>query len=102
MPEELRKANVTPVFKKRRGPGKLDNSQPHLYLWKDDGATYSGCSKQVEENKIIRSSQHRFTKGKSDLTNLVAFYDAVTDRADERRAVNVVYLEISMAFDSLP
>jgi len=29
--------------------------------------------KQVEEKKVVRSSQHRFTKGKSCLNNLIAF-----------------------------
>jgi len=29
--------------------------------------------KQVEEKKFIRSSQHGFIKGKSCLTNLIAF-----------------------------
>lgn len=31
-------------------------------------------SMQVEEKKIISSSQYEFTKGKSYLTNLAAFY----------------------------
>ena len=35
-------------------------------------------SKQVEEKKIVRSSQHGFTKGKSCLTNMIPFYDGMT------------------------
>ena len=46
----------------------------------------------MEEKKVIRSSQHRFTKGKSYLTDLMAFYDGMTGGLDEGRAVDVVGL----------
>ena len=58
-------------------------------------------SKKVEENKVIRSRQPRFTKGKSHLTNLVAFYDVMTGWINEGRAVDVVYLVFSKAFDNV-
>ncbi|KAK4832113.1 LOW QUALITY PROTEIN: hypothetical protein QYF61_020740 [Mycteria americana] len=48
---------------------------------------------------VIGKSQHRFINGKSCLTNLVAFYDKVTCSVEVGRAVDIVYLEFSKAFD---
>ncbi|CAM5108210.1 unnamed protein product [Natator depressus] len=56
--------------------------------------------KHLEERKVIRNSQHGFTKGKSCLTNLIAFYDEITGSVDEGKAVDV-FLDFSKAFDTL-
>ncbi|CAM5107468.1 unnamed protein product [Eretmochelys imbricata] len=55
--------------------------------------------KHLEERKVIRNSQHGFTKGKSCLTNLIAFHDEITGSVDEGKAVDVLFLDYSKAFD---
>jgi len=59
----------------------------------------SGC---VKDNQGIRPSQHGFMKGRSCLTNLISFHDQVTRLLDEGKAVDVVYLDFSKAFDTVP
>ncbi|GAB0203099.1 mitochondrial enolase superfamily member 1 [Grus japonensis] len=55
----------------------------------------------VEYNQAIRPSQHGFMKGRSWLTNLISFYDKMTCLVDEGKAVHVVYLDFSKAFDTV-
>ncbi|PKU44100.1 rna-directed dna polymerase from mobile element jockey-like [Limosa lapponica baueri] len=80
VPEDWRKANVTPVFKKGKKedagnyrPASL-TSIPGKMM---EQLIVGIISKHVEEKKAIRSSQHGFIKGKSCLTNLIAFYNGM-------------------------
>ncbi|CAM4529249.1 unnamed protein product [Caretta caretta] len=57
--------------------------------------------KHLHERKVIRNSQHGFTKGRSCLTNLIAFYDEITGSVDEGKAVDVLFLDFSKAFDTV-
>ncbi|CAM4404419.1 unnamed protein product [Lepidochelys kempii] len=57
--------------------------------------------KHLEERKVIRNSKHGFTKRKSCLTNLIAFYDEINSSVDERKAVDVLFLDFSKAFDTV-
>jgi len=56
----------------------------------------------MKNNKGIRPSQHGFMKSRSCLTNLISFYDQVTRLVDEEKPVDVIYLDISKAFDTSP
>jgi len=53
------------------------------------------------DNQEIRPSQHWFTKGRSCLTNPISFYDQLTHLMDEGKAVDVVYLDFSKAFEAV-
>uniref|UniRef100_A0A493T809 Reverse transcriptase domain-containing protein n=1 Tax=Anas platyrhynchos platyrhynchos TaxID=8840 RepID=A0A493T809_ANAPP len=57
-------------------------------------------TRHLKGKQAIRPSQHGFMKGRSCLTNLISFYDKVTHWVDEGKAVDVVYLDFSKAFDT--
>jgi len=61
----------------------------------------SAVTWHVQDNQVIRPSQHGFMKGSYCLTNLISFYDKVTLLVDEGEAVDVVYLDFSKAFDTV-
>jgi len=56
----------------------------------------------VQDNQGIRPSQHGFMKGRSCLTSLISCYGQVTRLLDEGKAVDVIYLDFSKAFDTVP
>ncbi|KAK4829233.1 hypothetical protein QYF61_002498 [Mycteria americana] len=59
----------------------------------------SALNRHVQANQGIRPSQHGFMKGRSCLTSLTSFYDQVTHLVDEGKAVDVICLDFSKAFD---
>ncbi|KAK4828009.1 hypothetical protein QYF61_022786 [Mycteria americana] len=61
----------------------------------------STITQHVQDNQVIRPFQHGFMKGRSCLTNLISFYDKMTHLVDEGKALDVVYVDFSKAFDTV-
>lgn len=59
-------------------------------------------SKHIKDKNVTGSSQHTFMKGKLHLTNLSAFCAELTGIVDNGRAVNVLSLNLGVAFGTVP
>ncbi|KAJ7419504.1 hypothetical protein BTVI_25058 [Pitangus sulphuratus] len=80
MPSDWRKASVTAIFTK----GEKEDLTSSASLTSIPGKVMEQIileviTEHIEENKVIRSGQHGFTKGKSGLTKLIAFCDVMAD-----------------------
>jgi len=56
----------------------------------------------LEENKLIKDSQHGFRNKRSCLTNLLDFFNDIYNMYDDSRSVDVIYLDFQKAFDKVP
>ena len=54
------------------------------------------------KHKLINTSQHRFLKARSCLTNLLCFFEEITKWVDDGSPVDVIYLDFQKAFDKVP
>ncbi|CAM4583475.1 unnamed protein product [Lepidochelys kempii] len=103
-PDDWKKANVVPIFKNRKkeDPGNYRpvslTSVPGKIM---EQVLKESILKHLDERKVIRNSHHGFTKSKSCLTNLIAFYDEITGSVDEGKAVDMLFLDFSKAFDTV-
>jgi len=105
VPDDWRIVSVTPIYEKGQKEDPKNyrplslTSVPGNIMERFILSVFTG---HVKDNQGIRASQHGFMKGRSCLTNLISFYEQVTRLVDEGKAMGVVYLDFSKAFDTVP
>ena len=105
VPQDFRDATVVPIHKKG-GRDKAENYRP-ISLTSIVGKILESIIKDnivkfLDENCLIRDSQHGFISGRPCLTNLLEFMEEVTRELDNGNSVDVVYLDFAKAFDKVP
>lgn len=105
VPDDWKKANVTPIFKK--GSKTLPGNYRPVSLTSIPCKIMESCLRDgivdhLVTNSLINASQHGFMRRKSCTTNLLEFLETLTTAQDEGKAIDVIYLDFAKAFDKVP
>ena len=95
-------ANITPIFKKGSKTIPTNYRPVSLTSQVVKILICSRIMQYLSENNIVAPYQHGFTTKKSCFTNLLETYENWTLVVDSGCGVDVIYLDYSKAFDSVP
>ncbi|GAB0179547.1 mitochondrial enolase superfamily member 1 [Grus japonensis] len=103
VPVDWKLANVTPNYKKgcEENLREVQACQSDVSAGEGYGADHLECHHVACTGQPGDQAQSAWVHERSCLTNLISFYDKVTHLVDERKAVDVVYLDFSKTFDTV-
>ena len=106
LPKIWKKANITPLYKKGNKSSPLNYRPVSLtsVICKIlEKLIREEWVEMLEKQNILTRNQFGFRQGRSCVSNLLCFYDRVTDTIQERDGwVDSIYLDFSKAFDKVP
>ena len=105
VPGDWKLANISPIYKKG-SKSDPQNYRP-IALTSIIGKVMEQIIVQhvtnhLDHHDIIRGSQHGFRRGRSTVTNLLAYLEDLTKAVDQGKNVDVLYIDFARAFDKVP
>ena len=105
LPEDWKKAKVTPIHKK--GSKKLAGNYRLISLTSQvckvlERIVREHLTNHLDEHNLITPRQHGFVKNKSCQTNLLETMEDWTRALDNGSNLDVIYLDYQKAFDTVP
>lgn len=106
VPEDWKVARVTPIYKRKGEPSAPSNYRPisltSVVCKVLEGIVREAIMSFVQETGQLNEEQHGFMPGKGCQTNLIETMDDVTKDLDEGIPVDIIYIDFSKAFDTVP
>ena len=102
LPDEWKLANVVPVHKK--GNAEYTENYRPISLLPIVSKVLERCvlnNIKCHLHQLVHSSQHGFFTGKSCTTNLIEALDNIGSLLDSGNQIDVIYLDMSKAFDKV-
>ena len=103
-PEELKKANVVPVFKKGDKQG-VQNYRPvsllPIYSKIFERIIYNNTYIYLIDNNLIQQNKSGFKRGDSCISQLIPIRHDILNSLDKGLEVRGVFLDISKTFDKV-
>ena len=105
IPSDWKQANITPLYKKG-SHADVTNYRP-INLTSIPGKVMESLIRDsvvnhLEDNNVILETQHGFRRGKSCVSNMLLYWDKITAFIDKGIPVDVAYLDLQKAFDTVP
>ena len=106
VPSDWKKAIVSPIYKKKGNKQEPVNYRP-ISLTSIACKILEGIIREhiltyLKDTSQLAPEQHGFLPGKSCTTNLIETMDYVTEQMDDKKPVDIIYIDFSKAFDKVP
>ena len=105
IPKDWKIANITPLFKKG-SKSDVSNYRPvsltSIACKMFESIIKDKITSYMDTKNLINDSQHGFRQKRSCTTNLITYWDHLTQIIEEGDAVDVIYLDLRKAFDTVP